>query len=449
MAKYKYSALSRDGVKVSGIVEGFDQFDAVDKIKQDCDIILKITEIEEKKPGLLNMEIGGNKLNARAFSLMCAQFSIILKSGIPIGRAVHLIGDKITDKKLKGILKQVGEDVEAGRSISTSFKERGGKLMPPVFIETIHAGEESGNLARAFETMYQHYDKQVKMRAKVRNALIYPVFVLTLAIVVVIVLMVKVVPTFIGIFESYDAQLPLITQSLIWISNFFRKYILLIIVVIAALILAFKLYGNTEKGRLNLAQKALKMPVLGNVNVLSAASEFAGNMTTLIGAGLQLTTAVSITARVISNYYISQNVGKITSRLEEGHTLGECMREVDCLPDILVDMTAVGEETGELESTLHTVAGYYDSELDMAVQDVLKKLEPTLAHLHGYCSGVYRIGCIHSNVPDVQCHVINLYGGKPKTKAAKQRFCEWGAEGIKNYENCVAMKRFADISYRK
>ena len=84
MAKYKYSALSRDGVKVSGIVEGFDQFDAVDKIKQDCDIILKITEIEEKKPGLLNMEIGGNKLNARAFSLMCAQFSIILKSGIPL-----------------------------------------------------------------------------------------------------------------------------------------------------------------------------------------------------------------------------------------------------------------------------------------------------------------------------------------------------------------------------
>ena len=141
MAKYKYSAISRDGVKVSGIVEGFDQFDAVDKIKQDCDIILKITQIEEKKPGLLNMEIGGNKLNAKAFSLMCAQFSIILKSGIPIGRAVRLIGDKITDKKLKGILKQVGEDVEAGRSVSTSFQERGGKIMPPVFIETIRAGE--------------------------------------------------------------------------------------------------------------------------------------------------------------------------------------------------------------------------------------------------------------------------------------------------------------------
>ena len=378
MATYKYTAISKDGVKVSGVVEGFNEFDAVDRIKQDCDIVLKLTEVEEKKPGLLSMEIGGNRLNAKAFSLMCAQFSIILQSGIPIGRTVRLIGDKMTDKKLKGILKKVTEDVEAGRSVATSFQERGGKLLPAVFIETIRAGEESGNLSKAFETMYQHYDKQVKMRAKVRNALIYPVFVLALAVVVVIVLMVKVVPTFMDIFASYDAELPLITQSLILISNFFRKYIFLIIVVFAAIALIFKLYANTEKGRMNVAKLALKIPVLGNVSLLSAASEFAANLTTLIGAGLQLTRAVSITARVINNYYISQCVGKMTSRLEEGHTLGECMREADCLPDILVDMTAVGEETGELESTLHTVSGYYESELNMAVQDVLKKLEPTL-----------------------------------------------------------------------
>lgn len=378
MATYKYTAISKDGVKVSGVVEGFNEFDAVDRIKQDCDIVLKLTEVEEKKPGLLSMEIGGNRLNAKAFSLMCAQFSIILQSGIPIGRTVRLIGDKMTDKKLKGILKKVAEDVEAGRSVAASFQERGGKLLPAVFIETIRAGEESGNLSKAFKTMYQHYDKQVKMRAKVRNALIYPVFVLALAVVVVIVLMVKVVPTFMDIFASYDAELPLITQSLILISNFFRKYIFLIIVVFAAIALIFKLYANTEKGRMNVAKLALKIPVLGNVSLLSAASEFAANLTTLIGAGLQLTRAVSITARVINNYYISQCVGKMTSRLEEGYTLGECMREADCLPDILVDMTAVGEETGELESTLHTVSGYYESELDMAVQDVLKKLEPTL-----------------------------------------------------------------------
>lgn len=378
MAAYKYTAISKSGVKVSGVVEGINEFDAVERIKQECDIVLKLTEVVEKKQGILSMEIGGNKLNAKAFSLMCAQFSIILKSGIPIGRTVRLIGDKMTDKKLKKILTQVAEDVEAGRSVAYSFQERGGKLLPAVFIETIHAGEESGNLARAFETMYQHYDKQIKMRAKVRNALIYPVFVLALAVLVVIVLMVKVVPTFLDIFASYGAELPLITRSLIWISNFFQKYILLMVVVFSACFLCFKLYANTEKGRLNVARFALKLPVLGNVTLLGAASEFAANMTTLIGAGLQLTKAVSITARVIDNYYISQSVGRMTARLEEGKSLGKCMREAACLPEILIDMTAVGEETGELENTLHTIAGYYEAELDMAVQDVLKKLEPTL-----------------------------------------------------------------------
>ena len=148
--------------------------------------------------------------------------------------------------------------------------------------------------------------------------------------------------------------------------------------VFAAVVIVFKLYANTESGRLKVAKMALKIPVLGNVSTLSAASEFAANLTTLIGAGLQLTKAVSITAKVINNYYISQCVGKMTSRLEEGRSLGDCMREANCLPAILVDMTAVGEETGELEGTLHTVSGYYESELDMAVQDVLKKLEPTL-----------------------------------------------------------------------
>ena len=378
MPTYKYSAMSRNGVKVSGVVEGFNEFDAADKIKQDCDIILKMTEIKEKRQGLLSLDLNGNKISPKAFSLMCAQFSIILDSGIPIGRTVRLIGDKITDKKLKNILKQVGDDVEAGRSISRSFEERGGALMPAVFVETIRAGEESGNLSKAFDTMYQHYDKQIKMRAKVRSALIYPAFVLSLAVIVVIVLMVKVVPTFIDIFESYDSQLPLITRSLIWISNFFRKYILLIVGIAAAIGIIVKLYGNTERGRINMAKLAVSLPVFGNINVLSASSEFAGNMSTLIGAGLQITTAVSITARVIGNYYISQSIGKIASRLEEGHSLGECMRQIESLPPILVDMTAVGEETGELESTLHTIAGYYESELDMAVQNVLKKLEPAL-----------------------------------------------------------------------
>ncbi|MBR4656107.1 MAG: type II secretion system F family protein [Oscillospiraceae bacterium] len=378
MVTYKYSAVSHDGQTVSGIMEAFNELDAVDRIKQTCDIILKIAAVDEDNTGFLNMEIGGNKLNAKAFTVMCSQFAIILKAGIPVSRTVQLIADKTTDKPLKKMLTKVAEDVEAGRSLSAAFAERGEKILPPTFVETIRAGEESGNIDKSFESMYQHFDKQVKMRAKVRSALAYPVFVLIIAVAVVIILMVKVVPTFTAIFEEFGAELPLITRILIGISHFFQRSWLILLVIAVVIAIAYKVYGNTEEGRIRFAQWGLKLPVLGNINELNAASQFANSMATMLGAGLPLTKAVSITSKTLDNYFISLEVGKLTGKLEEGKALGASMREDQCLPDILVDMVGVGEETGEMEDTLHTIAGYYDAELQMATDAAMKKLEPAL-----------------------------------------------------------------------
>jgi type IV pilus assembly protein PilC len=148
--------------------------------------------------------------------------------------------------------------------------------------------------------------------------------------------------------------------------------------IAAAIVLGFKLYGNTEDGRINLAKLQLRLPVLGNIAILNAASQFANTMAMMMGAGLPMTKAVTITSRVLDNYHVSQEVGKISSRLEEGHTLGHSLREAACLPDILVDMTAVGEESGELEQTLTMTAEYYDTELEQATAAALAKLEPTV-----------------------------------------------------------------------
>ncbi len=338
---------------------------------------MRVTEVKESD-SFLSRDIGGTKIDMKAFTVMCSQFAIILKAGIPVARTVHLIADKTTDKVLHRILKQVADDVEAGRTVSDAFEERGGKLLPPTFIDTIRAGEESGNLDTAFGTMHRHLDKQAKMGARVRGALAYPIFVLVIAVIVVIVLMVKVVPTFTAIFDSYDAQLPAITRSLIAVSNFFTKYWLVILGVFVVILLFYKLYGNTETGRLKFAVWGRKMPVLGNINELNSASQFANSLATMLSAGLPLTRSISITARVIDNYFVSQEVGKLTGRLEEGHSLGTSLRESGCMPDILTDMVAVGEETGELQSTMETVAAYYDSELEQAVDSAIAKLEPTL-----------------------------------------------------------------------
>lgn len=353
--------------------------EAVDRIRQDCDIVLKITPAGEKGEGnFLSKDIGGSKLDMKAFTLMCNQMSIILRAGIPISRTVHLIADKTTDKVLKKILGQVASDVESGRSISASFEERGGKLLPPTFIETVRAGEESGSLDTAFESIGTHLDKQTKMKGKVKSALSYPIFVLVIAIVVVAVLMIKVVPTFTSIFDSMGGELPAITKSLIAVSNFFTKYWMVLLAIGIAIFIFFKVYGNTEEGRLKLAKMQLKLPVLGNIAELSSASEFANSMATMLAAGLPMTKSISITAKVIENYFISQEVGKYAGKVEEGHSLGSTMRESGVMPDILVDMVSVGEETGEMESTLNTIATYYDVELENAINSAIAKLEPTL-----------------------------------------------------------------------
>lgn len=378
MITYKYSAISKDGAKVKGVIEGYNEMDAIDRIKADCDVVLKVTPMEESRESFLTMEIGGNKLNNKEFTVMCSQFAIILKSGIPIARAVNLVYEKTTDKPLKKLLKKVATDVEGGRSLAASFEENGANFLPPTFIESIRAGEESGNLDTAFESMYEHFDKQTKIGAKVKGALMYPAFVLVLGIVVIIVMMVKVIPTFIEIFDGLDAELPPITVSLIVLSNFFQKYWGLLLGIAIVAFLVYKIYGNTEEGRIKIAKAGLSIPVLGNIQTLNAASQFANTLVIMIEAGLPLTKAVSITAKAMDNYYISQEVGKMTGQIEEGRTLGDAMRDSGCMPDILTDMTAVGEESGELSNTLSTIAEYYDAELATAISEALAKLEPAI-----------------------------------------------------------------------
>ncbi|MBR5741010.1 MAG: type II secretion system F family protein [Firmicutes bacterium] len=163
MVTYQYTAISHNGEKVNGVVEAYNELDAVDRIKQTCDVVLKMKEVKNGDEGsFLTRDIGGEKLDAKAFTLMCSQFAIIIRSGVPIARTVRLIAEKTTNKPLKKMLKNVASDVESGRSLAASFEERGKKILPPTFVETIRAGEESGTVDKSFESMQEHFEKQAK-----------------------------------------------------------------------------------------------------------------------------------------------------------------------------------------------------------------------------------------------------------------------------------------------
>ncbi len=360
------------------MVDAYNEIDAMERIKRTCDFVEKITPLGGEKKSILNMQLGSNKLNAKAFSMMCSQFSIILNAGIPVARTCHLVAEKTGDKTLNRILNQVADDVEGGRSLSASFADRGGGLFPPTFVETVRAGEETGSVDKSFDTMHEHFDKINKLKKKLKSAMAYPLFVLVIAVIVVIVLMVKVVPTFTAMFEDLGGELPGITKLLIAISDFFRDYTLLLVAIGVLLYFVFRVYKNTEKGKLKVAEITRELPLAGPISILSSASQFASTMGTMLSAGLPMVRSLSITARTLSNYYVSKQVGKIAVKVEEGRPVGASLKEAGVMPDILVDMVTVGENTGEMEATLKTIANYYDVELDGAIASCVAKVEPAI-----------------------------------------------------------------------
>ena len=376
MITYQYKGMSRDGAKVSGVVEATDEYMAVEKIKATCPIVLKVSPVKEKT-GLLTMEIGGKKIDQKALSIMCSQFSIILRSGVPIARCMEMIAEQTQDKKLKKMLFASAEDVAEGNSVAGSF-EKNCKGLPLTFTETIRAGEQSGTIERSFETLEKYYEKSYKTAQKVKQALTYPIFVVIVAVVVLIVVMVKVVPTISATFADLGGDMPAITQFLISTSEFFEKNIWWMVAAVLILIIGFKFYTRSEIGKLQWNKFKLKMPVLGNIMLMNGASQFANTMSALLQAGLTVAQSLDVTSKVLDNYALADDTSRMTGSIEEGRRLGDCMRKCKYYPKTLTEMCAIGEETGEMESTLDTIGSYYDNEADNATQKAISKLEPTI-----------------------------------------------------------------------
>lgn len=386
MISYKYSALSRDGAKVNGVIEAVDEIQAVEKIKEKCPVVLDISEV--KTGGIydiLNVEIG-KKVDVKALSVMCSQFSIILKAGTPINKTLEMIASQTQDKKLKKMLEKASEDVDHGSSIEQAFRKNYDGL-PEVFLETVRAGEISGSLPTAFENMHEYFDKQFKNKQKIKSVTSYPLFVLAVAIVVVIVVMVMVVPTLTSVFSSLGGDLPFITQILINTSDWFGKYWLLLIGIICVLIVIYKVFTSGEAGKIRKGEMVLKLPIVGNINTLSSAQEFANTMSTLLEAGLTIGEALRVTSKCMSNDAISSEVFAMAEKVETGSSLNETMNSSKYLPQVLKEMTGVGEKSGELIETLKTIGDYYSNEADFAMKSALDKLEPTMLVLLAIFAG--------------------------------------------------------------
>nr|WP_305147538.1 type II secretion system F family protein [Butyricicoccus faecihominis] len=361
-------------------MEAYDEFDAVSRIKAtECPIVLSIAEVQEGKGNILTRDIGGpKKIKEKQLALVCSQFSIIISAGLPMVRSVELVADQTTDKTLHKLLKQVAGDVAAGNSLADSFENKGGKQLPITFIETIRAGEESGTLEESFRKLFVYFEKSSKTRAKVTSALIYPAFLCVLSVIVVAIMMVKVIPMFTSMFDSMNIDLPPMTAIIIAASDFMVRAWLPLLLVVAVLIFALKIWSKTPNGMKFFAILKLKLPLVGRVQRMNAASQFANTMSTILAAGMPMTRTIQITAKVLDNYVIGMQVGDMVGGVEEGIRLGQCVKQCPWFPPLLTEMTGVGEETGSLENTLTIIGDYYDNEVNLAVERALSMLEPII-----------------------------------------------------------------------
>jgi len=378
MTTFKYKAITKNGTEVTGVMEAYDEFEAIHKIKETYEIVTKISPVMmvlEHKDLLPPLSV-----KEKSLALVCSQFSIILSAGLPMVRTVELIAEQTTDKQLKKILVQTAADVAAGYSLAQSLENKG-RILPVTFIETVRAGEESGTLVISFQKLYHYYDKAARVKAKVGSAMAYPTFLSVVAVVVIAILMTVAVPMFTKMFASMAIELPLPTRILIGVSGFFTSYGLFLLLGIVALALALKFYSTTEQGRLTFARLKLSLPLLGHVAKMQGASQFSNTMSTLLASGLPMVRAVAITGRVLANYAMGLSVGSAVSGIEEGKSLGECMSKTAYFPSLLVEMTAVGEETGALEATLDVIGAYYDSEVEVTTAKALSLLEPIITVL--------------------------------------------------------------------
>ncbi|ETP71471.1 type II secretory pathway, component PulF [Lachnospiraceae bacterium JC7] len=380
MTTYSYKALTAEGVETKGVVQAQDEYTAVRQIKQKCPIVTSLTPVNSdlsKIQQLLSKDLGSPRIKTRALALMCSQFAITLQSGMPIGRAIDMISKQTEDKKLRKILIEATEDVLGGSSLTAAF-EKYEEAFPLTFLETVRAGEVSGTLENSFDKMHRYYERSAKNSEKIRSALTYPIFVVCVAFIVLVIIMVKVIPTMSEVFSSLGGELPLLTRMMIGMADFLQDWWIALVILVIGFVIFWKVYTRTEKGRVTEAKLMLGMPVLGRINVMNGSSQFANTMSTMLASGLTLNNAVSVTSKVLDNYLLQMDVKKMIGRIEEGKQIGECIKECSYFPDSLKDMCSVGEETGELDKTLETIGDYFAGETERLIHQAITMLEPTL-----------------------------------------------------------------------
>lgn len=386
MTAYSYVVINKQGKEKKGSLEAETIEEVKKRLRVEGNIPLQVFE-----QSVINKDINfsfGKPVKPRELSVFCRQFGSLLSAGVVIIEALGMLSRHTENKSFSKAIKKVQQSVEKGETLADSMMEHR-KIFTSFMIYIIKAGEISGNLEAAFVRLADHFDKDSVTKSRVKKAMIYPIAIVVVMIGVIFVMMMFVIPNFTEMFAGMGTELPMITRMIVSMSGFFTKWWYLIIGTFILFILAIRFFSKSATGKILLGGLALKMPLFGKLTVKSSTARFARTLSTLIATGIPIMDALDITSRTIDNTIIKQAILSVKEDVSKGSSLSDPIASLNIFPDMVSDMIAIGEETGDIDGMLVELADFYDEEVKVATEAMLEIMQPAIIIVMAGIIGIF------------------------------------------------------------
>ncbi|MGM9535178.1 MAG: type II secretion system F family protein [Intestinibacter sp.] len=342
---------------------------------------LKVSSIKKRRP-IFNLS---QKLKDKELKILCKEIGILFESGCEITRLLEVI-EAQASKKLKPILRRILREIESGNSITESFKNT--RAFSRFFISLVHAGEISSNLDQVMYSLSEYYDKEAKLKSKIISISIYPIILAVTTVGSVLSILLFIMPKYEAIYLENNIEIPAITRGMLFLSSFIRNnYIAILLVSFTSVIISVYIVKNNQELRKELYKLFLRLPKVGELMLLNITNKFSKSLYILTKSGVEIVSAIDISAKVIDKKYIYEMICIANESVKEGNSIGLSLSKINLFPQLFITMVTIGESTGRLEETLDTINKFYENELDEKVEIGTKYFENGIILIMGIIVG--------------------------------------------------------------
>lgn len=384
---FLYKTINKSGEKEDGTIEAFSMDVAIASLQKRGLVISSIKPKDESDGDILKKIPFLNKVSNKDIVILSRQMSTLFEAQVSALKVFKLISTESENVTLRKHLLKVVDDLQGGASISSALS-RHPDIFSDFYVNMVKAGEESGHIDQTFLYLADYMDRTYEITSKAKNALIYPAFVIFTFISVMVLMFTVIVPKIGAIIKESTQEVPFYTKIVFWVSDLFVNNWLIMILALAVAIIGFVWYGSTTEGKRWLSNARLFIPYLGDLYRKLYLSRFSDNMSTMVLSGIPMLKAIEVTSSIIENEIYKEVLDEAIVKVRAGQALSVALSERDEIPNILVQMVRVGEETGELGNILKTMSKFYQREVMNAVDTLVSMIEPIMIVALGIGVGV-------------------------------------------------------------